>query len=431
MVQKSLEFYLDKKIHLLGSCGTLMAGLARLALDKGLLVTGSDRNPCPPMSTLLPKYCQYSLSEKQYTQADCIILGNVFRFNDPIVEELRRKNIPLFSSMDFLNLLFPPQSELIAICGTHGKSTTSSLLAWILEVAQRSPSYLIGACLENFPYNARYREHSQYFILEADEYDISCFDKRSKMQALWPDHILMGTVEFDHADIFRDQEEVFKAFNYFLRRLPPQGSLITLGALPESFEAFEQQEIVQACELGIVYDLEQIFYHGQALSRQARLFGPNAKNLTLAIAMAKKLGVSDAIVKKALETFQGVTRRSHYFCLKGVDFWVDFAHHPGAIEAFLETFPRDKPLGVLVEKASRSMSQGAFDDRLFQLEKRFPYASFEYVQKGHLRKKRLESFQNDCVENNRVGIIMTNNPLSWSDIQCVFSMPSQEALPQQ
>ena len=424
----TLPFDKNQHFHILGSCGTLMAGLCQLALDSNLQVSGSDACPSPPMSDLLPQTCQYRIEDKKYLQADTVVVGNVFKYDSPVIEQIRQRNIPMISSMDFLAHLIG-NKKVIAVCGTHGKSTTTSLVTWILESAGLNPSYLIGAHASNFSHSARLCQQSAYFVIEADEYDISFFDKRSKMQTLWPEYILANTIEFDHADIFRTQEDVFLAFEYFMRRVNPAGKIFALDDLPKSLRHFNNLNLIRDSTPVFSSQGEHLTFQGEKVHPQKNLFGPVTSNLMLAYALAQEIGITDSTFGKALSTFQGVKRRSWHYQHGETDFWVDFAHHPTAIHLFIQSLSSGKqtPFYVLIEKGSNSMQSGVFDDRLSQIVQNFPWIKFYWMNKAERTTTVLEEFVNRCIIDRTAGIIMTNNPYRWSQIQCVFSMHNQEA----
>lgn len=415
----------EKHYHILGSCGTLMAGLCQLAHDYGLSISGSDRKPSLPMSALLPPSCTYLLSDKKYLDADCVVVGNVFKFNSDEIIEIRKQGIPIISSMDFLSI-FLEGKRVIAVCGTHGKSTITSIVSWILECAELKPSYLIGAQPSNFKQSARYVETSNLFVIEADEYDISFFDKRSKMQTLWPEYILVSTIEYDHADIFDSFDQVVKAFDIFMRRLSPTGKIIALKHLPRGLQY--HKNIVPVIENRLTYSHD---HHSSYVALghtkvDSLVFGPVPSNLQLAYTLAKELKVSNEAIELAIASFKGVVRRAEKFFFKEQCFWVDFAHHPSSISAFLSSLDvfSKKCRYVLIEKASNSMVSGAFDEQLNKVVQSRGADQFYWMDKEDKSDKTLRDFVNLCIDKQVSGIILTNNPYRWSQIQCVFSMHS-------
>lgn len=411
--------------HILGSCGCLMAGLCRLALDRQWKVTGSDNHPSPPMSEQLPTECLYTLEQEKYLEADVVIVGNIFTYDSDVILKIRRQGISLISSMDFLQH-FLVGKHLIAVCGTHGKSTTTSLVTWLLEVCGLEPSYLVGAKAKNFSKSARYCPHSKYFVLEADEYDISYFDKRSKMQTLWPDTILVNTVEFDHADIFSTFDDVIKAFQYFFRRLHPDGRLLALESLPKSLKLSPRLEIVSQPDC-LSQSASQLYYKNHKIHCQAQIFGPDLSNITLCYALFRHLALEEKAFVEALSSFQGVERRCEQFVLQGIDIWFDFAHHPTAIAKFIASMHQryGERLNVLIEKGSNSMASGVYDQALSQLEAKYPHVDISFLQRDEKSDRHFKEFLERCLLQKRPGMILTNNPYRWGQFQCVFSMLNQ------
>ena len=412
--------------HILGSCGVLMAGLCQLALDAGLNISGSDMQPSPPMSDLLPQKCLYLLEQKKYLEADYVVVGNIFRFDSPEIIEIRNKGIPLISSMEFLKL-FTDNKEVIAICGTHGKSTTTALVTWLFEVSGQQPSYLIGGQPLNFNHSARYVKGSQYFIIEADEYDISFFDKRSKMHTLWPQYLLINTIEFDHADIFDSIEKIYQSFSYCMRRVHPKGKIFATEKLPEALRDFKNLELVDSHHSYLKFNKADHSIQLQKKTIKADVFGPVIDNLLLALALVNQLDLDDSHIARGLLSFKGVVRRAQFMTFKGQNFCIDFAHHPTSISLLIDSLSTryDHRFSVLIEKASNSMSQGVFDVQLEKLIKRHANIKFFWMNKAEKSDQSLKSFINYCVCENLSGIILTNNPFRWSQIKCVFSMHSQ------
>lgn len=338
-------------LHILGICGTLMGGIARLAREAGHTVSGSDQNVYPPMSTQL---AQLGVTVKQGYRAehlqpapDCVVIGNALSRGNPAVEYVLNQGLPYTSGPSFLAQHILRDRWVLAVAGTHGKTTTSSMLAWILEHAGLEPGFLIGGVAQNFGVSARLGK-APFFVIEADEYDSAFFDKRSKFIHYRPRTAILNNLEFDHADIFSDLAAIEQQFQHFVRTIPGQGLVIVNGA-----DAALSRVLARGCwtpverfgvsdgwsthdhgaELGF-----DILHQGQVQGRlRWELLGAhNRMNALAAIAAARHAGVTPAQAIGALQEFQGVRRRMEVRgCVNGITVYDDFAHHPTAIAATL------------------------------------------------------------------------------------------------
>lgn len=215
------------RIHILGICGTFMGGLAMLARSLGHEVTGSDANVYPPMSTLLEKQGidliqGYDASQLD-PQPDLVIIGNAMTRGNPCVEAVLEKNIPFMSGPQWLHDFVLRDRWVLAVAGTHGKTTTAGMATWILEACGYKPGFVIGGVPGNFEVSARLGE-SPFFVIEADEYDCAFFDKRSKFVHYCPRTLILNNLEFDHADIFDDLKAIQKQFHHLVRIVPGRGA---------------------------------------------------------------------------------------------------------------------------------------------------------------------------------------------------------------
>ena len=217
-------------VHILGICGTFMAGLAVIAREKGFHVTGSDQSVYPPMSTLLEAQGIEVTQgyEPLTTMPDCFVIGNAMTRGKPVVEQVLNGYVPYYSGPAFLAEHILQDRWVIGVAGTHGKTTTSSMVAWILESANLSPGFLIGGAPQNFDVSARLGK-APFFVIEADEYDSAFFDKRSKFVHYRPRTLILNNCEFDHADIFDDLGAIKKQFHHLLRTVPGEGLVIANG----------------------------------------------------------------------------------------------------------------------------------------------------------------------------------------------------------
>lgn len=344
-------------IHILGICGTFMGGIAVLAKQAGHKVTGCDANVYPPMSTQLEaqgiELIEGFAPEQTKLNPDIYVIGNVVSRGNPLMEEILNRGMPYISGPQWLAENVLQGKWVLAVAGTHGKTTTSSMLAWILEYAGLAPGFLIGGVPENFGVSARLpqtpvqdtKSVSPFFVIEADEYDTAFFDKRSKFVHYRPRTAVLNNLEFDHADIFEDLSAIEKQFHHLVRTVPQQGLVVANGK-----EASLQRVIDKGCwtpveKFGTDADWQaanahgdgsfDVLYQGKPQGRVAwGLLGEhNRMNALATIAAARHAGVAIATSIAALTEFKNVKRRME---LRGVEKQVsvydDFAHHPTAIE---------------------------------------------------------------------------------------------------
>ena len=337
-------------IHILGICGTFMGGVAILAKSQGHKVTGSDTNVYPPMSTQLEAQGIELIQGFDPSQLDCkpdlIVIGNAMSRGNPCVEAVLDRQLPYISGPQWLLEFVLKDRWVLAVAGTHGKTSTSSMLAWILEYANMKPGFLIGGVPENFGLSARLGE-TPFFVIEADEYDSAFFDKRSKFVHYRPRTLVLNNLEFDHADIFEDLNAIKKQFHHLMRTVPPSGRVI----LPNKDEAlmsvkhmgcWSEDEYIgvnwsakKQREDGTEFDV--YFDNKKQGSVKWNLMGDhNVDNALGAIAAARHVGVTPEISIEALAKFKSIKRRME---VKGIanniTVYDDFAHHPTAIKTTL------------------------------------------------------------------------------------------------
>jgi len=374
-------------IHILGICGTFMGSLAIIAKQLGHEVSGSDVDVYPPMSTQLEMAgievnAGYS-ADHLYPMPDQIIVGNVMARGNEIAEYLLNNHIPYTSGPAWLHDHVLQQRWVLAVAGTHGKTTTTSMLAWILEHAGLQPGFLIGGVPENFDFSARLGE-SKYFVIEADEYDTAFFDKRSKFIHYRPHTLVINNLEFDHADIFDDIDDVKRQFHHLLRILPSEGKLIInhgdrnirdvieMGCWTpmESFSVVDSAATWFAGDIDLRGSQFTLHQHGKTRGVGAlELFGRhNIANSIAAIAAAQHAGVSVEAALQALTSFSGVKRRlEHKGTFNQISVYDDFAHHPTAIAATVSAFRDQRPEGRIIavfEPRSNTMRLGVHVDQL-------------------------------------------------------------------
>lgn len=343
-------------IHILGICGTFMGGIAVLAKNAGHRVTGCDANVYPPMSTQLESQGIELIEgfgvEQLALNPDIYVIGNVVSRGNPLMEEILNRGLPYISGPQWLAENVLQGKWVMAVAGTHGKTTTSSMLAWILEYAGLAPGFLIGGVPENFSVSARLPQTptqdpystSPFFVIEADEYDTAFFDKRSKFVHYRPRTAILNNLEFDHADIFADLAAIETQFHHLVRTVPQQGLVVSNGR-----EASLERVIQRGCWTPVEtfgassgWDMGpadaqghfSVSWQGQTMGTvQWDLLGEhNRMNALAAIAAARHAGVQVAEAIAALAEFKNVKRRME---LRGVvreiSVYDDFAHHPTAI----------------------------------------------------------------------------------------------------
>jgi UDP-N-acetylmuramate: L-alanyl-gamma-D-glutamyl-meso-diaminopimelate ligase len=348
-------------VHILGICGTFMGGVAAMAKAEGHRVTGSDRNVYPPMSTQLAALgieVTEGFDAAQLDQApDVVVVGNVMTRGQPVIEALLERDIPFVSGPEWLAREVLHDRWVLAVAGTHGKTTTATLLAWILEHAGLAPGFLIGGVPTNFDVSARLGARP-YFVIEADEYDTAFFDKRAKFIHYRPRTLVLNNLEFDHADIYPDVAAIQRQFHHLVRIVPGSGLIVWNAA-----DALLTETLAMGC-----WSARQGFARngGAGAHWSARLRnqdgsrfevledgracgtvewpligGHNVDNALAAIAAARHAGVAPRVAIEALVNFRGIKRRMELRGeVQGVRVYDDFAHHPTAIATTLEGLRR-------------------------------------------------------------------------------------------
>ena len=373
------------KIHILGICGTFMAGIALLARALGHEISGSDSNVYPPMSTQLEAEGIALIEGYDPGQLvpapDIVIVGNVMSRGNPCVEYILDSDICFTSGPQWLHDVVLPGRHVLAVTGTHGKTTTTSILCWVLEAAGQKPGFLVGGIPANFGISARLGE-GRHFVIEADEYDTAFFDKRSKFIHYRPSTLIINNIEFDHADIFSDLAAIRREFHHLVRIIPGQGMIVALREDPEI-----QMVLKMGCWTPVEYFGEsgakwtarpmqedfkvfEILVNGRTAGKvQWDLLGRhNAHNALAAIAAAAHTGISTASVCEALAGFKGVKRRMESLgCIKGISLYDDFAHHPTEIRASLEALRKKvgkERIIAIMEPRSNTMRMGVHQKTL-------------------------------------------------------------------
>ncbi|MEO2215786.1 UDP-N-acetylmuramate:L-alanyl-gamma-D-glutamyl-meso-diaminopimelate ligase [Chromobacterium vaccinii] len=379
-------------IHILGICGTFMGGIAAIAKQAGHKVTGCDANVYPPMSTQLEamgiELVQGFGAEQADLNPDVYVIGNVVTRGKPLMEEILNRGLPYISGPQWLAENVLRDKWVLAVAGTHGKTTTSSMLAWILEDAGLAPGFLIGGIPENFGVSARLPGRpaldpdsvSPFFVIEADEYDTAFFDKRSKFVHYRPRTAILNNLEFDHADIFADLAAIETQFHHLVRTIPGNGRIVSNGREANldrvlargSWTPVERFGVEAGWQLGALHEDGgfDVLLNGemQGTVSWALMGEHNRLNAIAAIAAARHAGVAVKDAIAALSRFANVKRRMEVKgTVNGVTVYDDFAHHPTAIATTLEGLRRKvgtaRILAVL-EPRSNTMKLGTMKDAL-------------------------------------------------------------------
>ena len=376
-----------KHIHLIGICGTAMASLAGMLKQRGFKVTGSDAAAYPPMSTFLeslqiPVYQPFAVNNLKPTP-DLVVIGNAISRGNVELEHVLDERIRLCSLPQLLHDEFLRGKEVLVVAGTHGKTTTTSMLSWIFHTSGQQPSFLIGGIAENFGSSFALGQ-GKYFILEGDEYDTAFFDKGPKFLHYFPDAVILTSVEFDHADIYKDLDAVETAFKRLVNLVPRRGKII----------AYDAGDSIQRC---IQRGLSSIERYGSGQSANWRVSNVrleanrstwsvmrdgqhwadfefalggeyNVSNATAAAAMAASYGISKTEISAALKTFKSVKRRLELKGeVNGISIIDDFAHHPTAIAGTLNALRARYPgrrLWAILEPRSNTLRRNVFQNEL-------------------------------------------------------------------
>jgi len=386
-------------VHILGIGGTFMGSLALLARDLGHTVTGSDQNVYPPMSTQLENagiaFMQgYDASHLQ-PHPDVVIVGNAMKRGIPAVEYMLDAGLKYTSGPAFLADYILPHRHVLAVAGTHGKTTTTTMLAWILDQAGLNPGFLIGGVPLGFTHSARMGGSNDpakpsYFVVEADEYDSAFFDKRSKFVHYHPRTVILNNLEFDHADIFDDLAAIQRQFHHLVRTIPASGRIV----LPDGVESLAQV-LAMGCWTPVA-KTQIVNSHTDvkaSVAWQAVLESADGSHYTVyqagqkvgvvnwsmtglhsvangiaAIAAVEHIGISPDVAAQALSNFGGVKRRMELLgTIHGIDVYDDFAHHPTAIATTLDGIRKkigNRRLWAIIEPRSNTMRMGNFKSQL-------------------------------------------------------------------
>jgi UDP-N-acetylmuramate: L-alanyl-gamma-D-glutamyl-meso-diaminopimelate ligase len=406
-------------LHILGICGTFMGGIAAIAKQMGFRVSGCDANVYPPMSTQLEQLGielkQGYLVEHLADEPDLIIVGNAMARGNVMVEHVLDRKIPYTSGPQWLLDNVLKDRWVLAVSGTHGKTTTSSMLTWILQYAGMEPGFLIGGVPQNFDCSARLG-NAPFFVIEADEYDTAFFDKRSKFVHYRPNTLVINNMEFDHADIFNDIGDIQRQFHHLIRMVPSNGLVLSpkneqaitetlaMGCwTPTEYSVGENNKLLGWHADKCVADGSEfiVSFAGEIQGKVSwDLIGDfNIDNGLMAIAAARHAGVPTAVAIEALATFVNTKRR---FELKGevnqVRVFDDFAHHPTAIAKTLAGVRANvgsKRVIAILEPRSNTMKSGVHKDTL---AKSLADADLVFVYQGDQVKWSVDALIADCIQ---------------------------------
>ncbi|MFN8943187.1 MAG: UDP-N-acetylmuramate:L-alanyl-gamma-D-glutamyl-meso-diaminopimelate ligase [Pseudobdellovibrionaceae bacterium] len=370
-------------IHFMGICGTAMASLAGLLKDRGFRITGSDANPYPPMSTQLEKLGieikNGYRAENLHPKPDFVIVGNVISRTNVEAVELEKLGLPYTSLPSAIGEFIIGDLESVVVSGTHGKTTTTALMSWIFECAKLDPGFLIGGIPQNFSVSFR-KSKGKYFIIEGDEYDTAFFDKVPKFIHYRPKHVILTSIEFDHADIYRDLDHVKESFIMLLKLIPEDGTLVYHGAdknIQDILHHTRCRNIISygkssADKTNVAAQYEILNQDAEGLSFRVTLNSQNLGtfntkmtgehnllNLTAGISMSHRLGLPQETVSSAIRSFSGVKRRQEILGEPGGVLVIeDFAHHPTAVRETVNgikvKYPQRKMFAVFEPRSATS-----------------------------------------------------------------------------
>jgi UDP-N-acetylmuramate: L-alanyl-gamma-D-glutamyl-meso-diaminopimelate ligase len=370
-------------LHILGICGTFMGGIAAIAKAAGYRVTGCDANVYPPMSEQLAALgiaLEEGFDPAQLAlKPDVWVIGNVVTRGNPLMEAILDRGERYVSGPQWLAEHVLTGKHVLAVAGTHGKTSVTSMLAWILERAGCNPGFLIGGVPQDFPVSARHTD-SPFFVIEADEYDTAFFDKRSKLVHYRPKTAVLNNLEFDHADIFDDLAAIERQFHHFVRIVPRSGLIVSNGRDPVLERVLTQGVWTPVERFGVRDGWEaqaadtqghfEISWQGKPVGRVRwnQLGEHNRVNALAAVAAARHAGVAPGQAIEALSAFSGVRRRMQVRGrARGVTVYDDFAHHPTAIRTTVaglrERVGQARILAVL-DPRSNTMKRGVMKDAL-------------------------------------------------------------------
>jgi UDP-N-acetylmuramate: L-alanyl-gamma-D-glutamyl-meso-diaminopimelate ligase len=371
-----------KHVHFIGICGTAMAAVAAAMKSRGHTVTGSDRNVYPPMSTFLEDQgiqVRVGYDESHVADSpDLVVVGNAVSRGNPEVEAVLNRKLRYCSLPELLKEGFIRGKRALVVCGTHGKTTTTALLAWVFEHNKLNPNYLIGGIANNFGQGARFTD-SEWFIIEGDEYDTAFFDKRSKFVHYLPEVAIINNLEFDHADIFADLSAIQTSFQRLINVVPGNGLLLVNGddaniaplldvkhCPVKRFGIGPENDL--RCEASAFDESGSSFTLGSFRFRIPMIGELYVRNAMAVIACARHAGLTDEQIQSAFDTFKGIRRRQEVSGeVRGITVIDDFGHHPTAIRETLKALRHryaGRRLWALFEPRSNTTRRKVFQNEL-------------------------------------------------------------------
>jgi len=373
---------MPRNFHFLGICGTAMSSVAAELRERGFSVTGSDENIYPPMSAFLEKkgipLKEGYRAENIPADVDIVVVGNVIKRGNPEVEAVLNRKLFYLSLPEVLKNYFLRGHHNLVVTGTHGKTTTTALLTWIMEKAGHRPGYLVGGLSKNLAQGARLNR-SKYFVIEGDEYDSAFFDKRSKFVHYLPELVIVNNIEFDHADIFHDLEEVKLSFRRLLN-IVPQNGMVLLNGDDRNCVEVAKDCLAQMVEVGFSENCAQRIREAAYSSSGSRfklgddnfeisLVGEfNVRNAAMAVTAARFYNVPKAKIDNALKSFSGIARRQELRGeVRGVKVVDDFGHHPTAIAQTIQGLRHRYPghrIWAVFEPRSNTTRRAVFQQQL-------------------------------------------------------------------
>jgi UDP-N-acetylmuramate: L-alanyl-gamma-D-glutamyl-meso-diaminopimelate ligase len=420
--------------HLIGICGTAMASLAGMLQARGHRVTGSDQNVYPPMSTQLEELgieiIQGYKAENADVDADCVIVGNAVSRGNPELEEVLNRRLLYRSQAETVKEEFIRGRRSLVVAGTHGKTTTTSIATWLLEVGGLNPSFLVGGVVQNFGASFRVTD-GDYFVIEGDEYDTAYFDKKPKFMHYLPEIAIVGNIEFDHADIYRDIHEIKFAFSRLMNLVPGNGRLIVGVDSPIALEVLNEMQgklFTNIETFGISQDAKwqarEIDFSGEktrfTVFKEAKKWGEfetdmigefNVRNCLSVIIAADAWGISREKIQEAFDTFKSVKRRVEVRGVeRGVTVIDDFAHHPTAVEETLKALKmkyQGRRLIAVFEPRSWSSRLAVFQE---SYAKAFEHADYVIIAGVYNTSKASELGKVLNVDELIEGIKQTGKP---------------------
>ncbi len=426
------------RYYFLGIAGTAMASVAVLLKQKGHEVWGTDSGIYPPMSDFLaehniPVWQGYDVAHLE-TPFDMVVIGNAMSRGNAEVEAVLSRRLPMISMPELIRNEFARPLKSVVITGTHGKTTTTTLMSWLLQVAEKSPTFLIGGIAKNFDSSVQVGS-GEYFVIEGDEYDSAFFDKRPKFVHYFPHYLTINNIEFDHADIYPDLETIQREFKKMIRIVPEDGLIVANADSPAVHEVLSPiysrlQLFGKSRDNHWSYDIiaqtdqfsEFNLYEKGQLATATPLKFPfpgefQVQNATAVAAIARDMGISWDVIRKAFETFEGVKRRMEYWGkLHNADVYDDFAHHPTAIQVTLEAFRRKFPnrrLIALFEPRTNTTVRNFFQDELVEA---FKFADIVLFTPLHRIEKipenqrlSLEKLVADLARENTESVLLTGH----------------------